>query len=70
MATITPAEFALKVGSDGRTVRKFLRSPAGLDAKVGKGSRWAIESKSVASLSKKFSKWDEARKVTESTDEG
>jgi hypothetical protein len=72
MATITPKEFAAKVNSDPRTVRKFLRSPAGMNDRVGKGSRWAIESKQVASLSKKFAKWDEARKTAAdapSTDE-
>lgn len=68
MSTITPKEFAAKVGSDGRTVRKFLRSPAGMNDRVGKGSRWAIESKQVASLTKKFRKWDEARKAPETTE--
>ena len=43
MATITPKEFAAKVGSDGRTVRKFLRSTAGMNDSVGKGQRWALE---------------------------
>lgn len=72
MATITPKEFAAKVGSDGRTVRKFLRSAEGLDAKVGKGSRWAIESKQVASLTKRFNRWVEAKSPApdEAPDEG
>ena len=65
MATITPAEFAQKLGSDPRTVRKFLRSEAGMNARVGKGSRWALESKQIASLTKKFRKWDEARKTSD-----
>lgn len=63
MATITPKELAAELGTDARTVRKFLRSPAGFDARVGKGQRWAIESKSVRSLKAKFAKWDEARKA-------
>ena len=61
MATITPKEFAAKVGSDGRTVRKFLRSEQGLNDRVGKGQRWAIESKQVASLTKRFNRWVEAK---------
>lgn len=65
MATITPAEFAQKLGSDPRTVRKFLRSEAGMNSRVGKGSRWALESKQIASLTKKFRKWDEARKASD-----
>lgn len=63
MATITPKELAIELDTDARTVRKFLRSPQGLDARVGKGQRWAIESKSVRSLKSKFAKWDEARKA-------
>ena len=63
MSTITPKEFAAKVGSDGRTVRKFLRSDAGFDSKVGKGQRWAIEAKQVKSLTTRFNKWNEARQA-------
>lgn len=69
MATITPKEFAAKVGSDGRTVRKFLRSEQGLNAKVGKGQRWTIEAKQVKSLTTRFNRWLEA-KSPEPTDEG
>ena len=58
MATITAKEFAAKVDSDGRTVRKFLRNEFGT---VGKGARWAIESKQVRSLESKFTKWNDAR---------
>lgn len=63
MATITPKEFAAKVGSDGRTVRKFLRSKEGLDIKVGKGHRWAIEAKQVKSLTTRFNAWDAKNKA-------
>lgn len=59
--TITPAEFALAIDANPRTVRKFLRSADGLDMKVGKGQRWAIESRQVASLKKRFTKWNEAQ---------
>lgn len=71
MAQITAKEFAAKVGTDGRTARKFLRADAkeqGTDA-PGKGSRWAIEARSVKSLSKRFAAWDAARTAAES-DEG
>jgi len=76
--TLTPKELALELGTDPRTVRKFLRSAEGMDAKVGKGQRWAIEAKAVRSLRTRFNRWDEARKapaapeadeVTEVTDE-
>lgn len=73
MATTTAQEFAAKVGTDGRTVRKFLRSVTPKDEQPGKGSRWAIENRSIRSLTSQFSKWDEAQKAakeTEATDEG
>jgi hypothetical protein len=69
MAAITTAELADALETDPRTVRKFLRSEDGKNAKVGKGSRWSIEKREVASLRKRFAKWDEARKapVTDET---
>jgi hypothetical protein len=59
--TLTPAELAEAIGTDARTVRKFLRSGEGLDMKVGKGHRWAIEAKQVRSLKSRFAKWEAAR---------
>lgn len=61
--TLTPAELAQAIGTDPKTVRKFLRSPEGLDRKVGKGHRWAIEAKQVRSLKARFVKWEAARQA-------
>lgn len=61
MATLTVKEFAAKVDTDGRTARKFLRSITPKDDQPGKGARWAIEAKKVASLKKGFNTWNEAR---------
>lgn len=61
MATINIAEFALALDSNGREVRKFLRSVIPADAQPGKGGRWAIEKREVRSLTKKFAAWNEAR---------
>jgi hypothetical protein len=61
MATITPKELAAKLGVDAKTTRKFLRSTEGLDMKVGKGNRWAIESTAVKGLKSRFAKWNAAR---------
>lgn len=70
MATITPKELAQELNTDGRTVRKFLRSITTKEDQPGKGSRWAIERRQVKSLKKQFSSWDEARKPAEEpTDE-
>ena len=71
MAQITAKEFAAKVGTDGRTARKFLRADAkeqGTET-PGKGSRWAIEARSVKSLAKRFAAWEAARVAEDATDE-
>lgn len=65
MATITPKEFAAKVDSDGRTVRKFLRSITPVEDRPGKSSRWEIEGRTVRSLTTKFKKWDAERQATD-----
>lgn len=67
MSNMTPAEFATTVDSDGRTVRKFLRSITPKDEQPGKGSRWTLPGtkREVTKLQKQFAEWktaqDEAR---------
>lgn len=65
MATITATELAAELGTTPREVRKFLRADAKANEGTtpGKGSRYAIEKKSVAGLRKRFAAWDEARKA-------
>lgn len=60
MSTMTPAELAGKFNSDGRTVRKFLRSITPKDEQPGKGSRWSIagDKRSVSKLQKQFADWN------------
>jgi predicted transcriptional regulator len=70
MAQITTTELATELGTDSRTLRKFLRADAkerGV-ATPGKGQRYAIEKREVRALAKRFATWDEARKAPE-TDE-
>lgn len=57
---MTPAEFAVEVDSDGRTVRKFLRSITPKDEQPGKGSRWSLPgtAKDVNRLKKQFADWN------------
>jgi len=59
MTTLTPTEFAATVDSDGRTVRKFLRSITPKDEQPGKGSRWSLpgDKRSVTKLAKQFKEW-------------
>jgi hypothetical protein len=56
---MTPAEFATEVNSDGRTVRKFLRSITPKDEQPGKGSRWSLPGTKaeVTKLRKQFNTW-------------
>ena len=58
-STMTPTEFAATVDSDGRTVRKFLRSITPKDEQPGKGSRWALPAakRDIARLTKQFGEW-------------
>lgn len=69
-ATIyTTAQVAEKFETTPRTLRKFLRSPEGFDAKVGKGQRWGIEAKKVQGLQKRFNAWLAASEAKKATDE-
>lgn len=65
-ATATTADIAAAIGTDARTLRKFLRADMG-DGKavVGKGARYALpaDKRSINALAKRFAKWDEARKA-------
>lgn len=64
-STITPKELAEQLGSDGRTVRKFLRSITPEEDRPGKGNRWALEAKQVRSLRKQFEAWSAAKAPAE-----
>src|SRR5688500_37512 len=68
--TLTAKELAEKLGTDGRTVRKFLRSDARSNGSEtpGKGPRWVIEANQVRSLQKRFDAWNAAR--AEKVEEG
>lgn len=64
--TLSAKEVAEKFGTDGRTLRKFLRADAkeqGTET-PGKGGRYSIEAKKVQSLQKRFDKWNAARVST------
>jgi transposase-like protein len=65
-STLTVKEIAEKIGTDARTLRKFLRFEAkenggkvGEDT-PGKGGRYQIEANKVPSLTKRFATWQEA----------
>lgn len=59
---LSTKEIAEKLGTDPRTLRKFLRSKqSGVEA-VGQGKRYTISQRSVKSLATKFEKWSKEAK--------
>lgn len=66
MSDLTAKEVAAKFDTDARTLRKFLRSDEQVQS-VGKGHRYAIDSRKVNALHKRFIAWSEAR--SKSTEE-
>lgn len=68
--TLTVKEVAEKLGTEARTLRKFLRQEVtdaggkiGEDT-PGKGGRYQLEARSFASLQKRFKAWSEAHTRT------
>lgn len=61
--TITPNDLVEQFKSDGRTVRKFLRSITPREEQPGKGSRWAIDGskRNLNRLQKQFNEWHAAQ---------
>lgn len=61
MAQFSTTEVAEKFDTNTRTLRKFLRADArangAADTLPGKGSRYAIEGKALASMKKRFNTW-------------
>ena len=73
--TLTVKEVAEQFGTDGRTLRKFLRhqvkesgGTVGEDT-PGKGGRYALDARKVAKLQRDFNAWNESRQPAESTDD-
>jgi hypothetical protein len=65
---LSTAQVAEKLGTDARTLRKFLRSDACKVESVGKGARYELDTKSVPTLRKQFAAWSTAQ-ATKSTPE-
>lgn len=53
-SSLSAKEVAQELGTDARTVRKFLRKTYGT---IGQGNRWSIQRKEVAKLKKAFDEW-------------
>lgn len=57
--SMTTNEFATELGTDSRTLRKFLRSITPKDEQPGKGSRWVLPATAAAikKSKKQFDEW-------------
>jgi len=69
MATINVTELSEKLGTTGRTARKFLRSITPVEEQPGKGGRWQIEKAQVRTLAKKFATWQDEHTRTVEVDD-
>lgn len=58
-AEMTTAQFAAEIGTDPKTLRKYLRSVTPRDEQPGKGSRWSLPGTKTAinAHRKSFAKW-------------
>lgn len=57
---LSAKEAATLIGTDGRTLRKFLRKKNGL---VGQGNRWGIDPNDIESLKAEFLAWAKGAKA-------
>lgn len=66
---MTTRAFADALGTDPKTLRKFLRASTPRDQHPGKGGRWVLPGtkSAISSARKSFAKWqaDEAKKAAE-----
>lgn len=69
MATMTVKDLATELDTDGRTARKFLRKVTPAENHPGKGGRWSIERKSLASLRKQFKQFTAEKESTPEVDD-
>lgn len=57
---LSAKEAATRIGTDARTLRKFLRKKNGL---VGQGNRWAIDVEDLDALKTEFNAWAKGNKA-------
>ncbi len=68
MAQLSTKELADELGTDPKTLRKFLRTEESGVNPVGQGRRYAIEKRQLRSIQKRYAQWvnrPTARRTTE-----
>ena len=68
MATLSAKEAARELGTDARTLRKFLRAITPKEDQPGQGNRYHIEEKTIPKLKKQFADWSKPK--TKPSDNG
>lgn len=61
--TLSAKEVARELGTDARTLRKFLREVTPKDDQPGQGGRWTFTKGEVTKIKKKFDKWGDGGKI-------
>lgn len=54
-------EVAAEIGTDAKTLRRFLRDPSSTFEAVGSGARYDFDEADLPVLTRKFSKWSEGQ---------
>lgn len=66
---LSAKETALKLGTDARTFRKFMRATLPKDDQPGQGNRYNIEEADLKDLKKKFAGWQNGKAPKPETEE-
>lgn len=61
MATLSAKEAARELGTDARTLRKFMRAITPKEDQPGQGNRYHIEKRAIPGLKKKFAEWSKPK---------
>jgi len=56
---VNAQQAAEKIGTDAKTLRRFIRSPKSTFRAVGSGGRYEFDEKDIPTLRKKFNEWRE-----------
>lgn len=62
--TFSAKQVATRIGTDAKTLRKFLRSKASPYEAVGQGARYEFPKEDLAEIKRIFQKWEKAKRIT------
>jgi len=62
-STFSAKQVATRIGTDAKTLRKFLRSPSSPYEAVGQGSRYEFPQDDLKKIKKAFDRWQSKKRV-------